>query len=103
MLGYSNVTAADDAEEGGDDVKSACPLRLGLHTSYNGWDSGKQDREMEQIPQTQPQFRLQAATRLHEGGIASKRRSACGVEYVPGPCTHRLSHHENSSYPKPIN
>jgi hypothetical protein len=24
------------AEEGGDDVKSAWPLRLGLHTRYNG-------------------------------------------------------------------
>ncbi len=27
-------------------------------------------------PQTNPQFRLQAATRLHEAGIASNRRSA---------------------------
>ena len=27
---------ADKAEEGGDDVKSAWPLRLGPHTSYNG-------------------------------------------------------------------
>ena len=27
-------------EEGEDDVKSACPLRLGLHTCYNGRDNG---------------------------------------------------------------
>ena len=44
-------------------------------------------------PKKSPQFRLQAATRLHEVGIASNRRSACCGEYVPGPCTHRPSHH----------
>ena len=27
-------------EEGGDDVKSSWPLRAGLHTCYNGGDSG---------------------------------------------------------------
>ena len=41
------------------------------------------------------QFGLQAATRLHEVGIASNRGSACRGEYVPGPCTHRPSHHES--------
>jgi hypothetical protein len=50
--------------------------------------------------QTQPQFRLQAATRLHEGGIASNRRSAYCGEFVPGPCTHRPSHHGSWSRPK---
>ena len=34
--GNSGETAADNAEEGGDDVKSSCPLWLGLHTYYNG-------------------------------------------------------------------
>ena len=33
------------------------------------------------------------ATRLHEVGIASNRGSECHGEYVPGPCTHRPSHH----------
>ena len=33
------------------------------------------------------------ATRLREVGIASNRGSACRGEYVPGPCTHRPSHH----------
>ena len=32
-------------------------------------------------------------TRLREVGIASNRGSACRGEYVPGPCTHRPSHH----------
>jgi hypothetical protein len=40
----------------------------------------------------------------HEGGIASNRGSARRGEYVPGPCTHRPSHHESLLYlksPKP--
>ena len=34
------------------------------------------DREVEQIAKNFPQFGLQAATRLHEVGIASNRASA---------------------------
>ena len=45
----SKGTARDNWEEGGDDVKSAWPLHLGLHTRYNGAYSGKQDREVERI------------------------------------------------------
>src|SRR6201989_2687960 len=44
-------------------------------------------------PKKPSQFRLHSATRVHEGGIASNRGSACRGEYVPGPCTHRPSHH----------
>lgn len=36
-------------EEGGDDVKSSWPLRAGLHTCYNGGDSGKRTCEGKQI------------------------------------------------------
>ena len=32
-----------------DDVKSSWPLRAGLHTCYNGGDSGQRDREVELI------------------------------------------------------
>ncbi len=38
-------TAGDKPEEGGDDVKSSWPLRIGLHTCYNGIYSGQQPRE----------------------------------------------------------
>ena len=100
--GNSKETAAENAEEGGDDVKSSCPLCPGLHTYYNGMDRGKRRREPERTPQTIPQFGLQAATRLHEVGIASNRRSAYCGEYVPGPCTHRPSHHGSHSRPKPV-
>ena len=46
-------------------------------------------------PQICSQFGSQSATRLREAGIASNRGSACRGEYVPGPCTHRPSHHES--------
>ena len=92
----------DNTEEGGDDVKSSCPLYLGLHTCYNGRYREKPDREVEQNSKTTSQFRLQAATRLHEVGIASNRGSACRGEYVPGPCTHRPSHHESREHPKSV-
>ena len=73
MSGISEETAGDKPEEGGDDVKSSWPLCPGLHTYYNGRYSGMRDRKVEQIPENRPQFRLWAATRPHEGGIASNR------------------------------
>ena len=76
MLHVSYRTAGIKPEEGGDDVKSAWPLCPGLHTRYNGQYNGLLSREVEPIPQSCPQFRLQAATRLHEAGVASKRASA---------------------------
>ena len=54
MLPASNVgdsweTAGDKPEEGGDDVKSSCPLCPGLHACYNGKYNESQYREVEQI------------------------------------------------------
>ena len=54
---------------------------------------GSEDREVELISKSRSQFGLESATRLHEVGIASNRGSARRGEYVPGPCTHRPSHH----------
>ena len=99
--GHSKETAAENAEEGGDDVKSSCPLWSGLHTYYNGTDRGQRESDLKRISKTVSQFGLQAATRLHEVGIASNRRSAYCGEYVPGYCTHRPSHHGSHSHPKP--
>ena len=48
-VGDSGETAGDNSEEGGDDVKSSCPLRLGLHTCYNGCNKGKRHRKMKRI------------------------------------------------------
>ena len=96
--GHSEETAGDKPEEGGDDVKSAWPLCLGLHTCYNGRYKPSRSRKRELIGESRSQFGLQAATRLHEVGIASNRGSARRGEYVPGPCTHRPSHHESRLY-----
>ena len=48
-VGHSRETAGDKPEEGGDDVKSSWPLRVGLHTCYNGIYNRKQDGDVQQI------------------------------------------------------
>ncbi len=48
--GHSEETAGDKLEEGGDDVKSSWPLWAGLHTCYNGGDSGMRRGDPELIP-----------------------------------------------------
>ena len=58
-------------------------------------------REGEQISKNRSQSGLESATRLHEVGIASNPGSAYQGECVPGPCTHRPSHHESRFDPKP--
>ena len=52
--GHSGGTAAARCEEGGDDVKSARPLRPGPHTCYNGAHRGSPGREAEPIPKARP-------------------------------------------------
>jgi len=44
----------DNTEEGGDEVKSSCPLCLGLHTCYNGSNKVKQNCKVEQITKMSP-------------------------------------------------
>ena len=99
-----------------------CPRRLprstwrkvGMTSSQHGPDvlgdthatmaetEGCQPARGSQSQQTRSQFRLQAATRLHEAGVASNRESAHHGEYVPGSCTHRPSHHESRQHLKPL-
>ena len=74
--GDSEKTAGDKPEEGGDDVKSSWSLRPGLHTCYNGVYNVLQTSDGKPITKSTSQFGLQAATRLHEVGIASNRKSA---------------------------
>ena len=49
---HSGGTAGDKPEEGGDDVKSSWPLRVGLHTCYNGGDSGQRHSDVILIPKS---------------------------------------------------
>src|SRR3982750_3288542 len=74
--GDSSKTAGVNSEEGGDDVKSSCPLCPGLHACYNGRYKGLRDREVERIPQSRSQFGSESATRLREAGVASNPGSA---------------------------
>ena len=46
------------------------------YTYYNGRDRGLQAGDGKPIPETLSQSGLESATRLHEVGIASNRRSA---------------------------
>ena len=54
LAGHSEGTAGDKPEEGGDEVKSSWPLHPGLHTCYNGGDSGQRARESQLIPKNRP-------------------------------------------------
>ena len=76
FAGHSVDTAIVRCEEGGDDVKSARPLRPGLHTCYNGRYRGKPPGDWALIHENRSQFGLESATRLHEAGFASNRASA---------------------------
>ena len=98
--GDSVQTAGIKPEEGGDDVKSVWPLRLGLHTYYNAQYNENRDREVEEICKTGPSsdWRLQLASMKPESLVmAHQQRSR---EYVPGSCTHRPSHHGSRSQAK---
>ena len=74
--GDSWETAGVNSEEGGDDVKSSCPLCLGLQTCYNGRYKGLRTREGKRIPESRSQFGSGSATRPREAGVASNRGSA---------------------------
>ena len=64
-------------EEGGDDARSAWPSdALGYTHATMARTMGCQRASGSQSHQNAPQFRLESATRLHEVGIASKRKSA---------------------------
>ena len=78
------------------------PYVLGYTRNTMAANKETRDRKVEQNSEKYSQFRLWAATRPHEVGVASNRGSACRGEYVPGPCTHRPSHHESRKCPKPV-
>ena len=103
--GHSGETAGDKPEEGGDDVKSSWPLWAGLHTCYNGGDSGTQTREGEQIHKS----RLSSDCTLQLGcmkleslviadqhaavntfpGLVHTARHAMGVGFTRSRCANR--------------
>ena len=74
----------DNTEEGGDDVKSSCPLCPGLHTCYNGRNRERRDREVEQNSKTDPSSdcRLQPACMKSELLVIADQNAA--VNTFPG-------------------
>ena len=91
--GDSGGTATARCEEGGDDVKSARPLRPGRHTCYNGRYRGQPVSNDARIPKTclSSDWSLQPdSMKLDSLVIAHQPWRG---EYVPGPCTHRPSSH----------
>ena len=83
-VGHFGKTAVDKTEEGGDDVKSSCPLSPGLHTYYNGRYNGQPHREVEQIPKGAPSSdcRLQLACMKPELLVMAGQHTA--VNTFPG-------------------
>ena len=84
--GHSAGTAAARCEEGGDDVKSARPLRPGLHTCYNGVYRVLCPRKRVRIMKAplSSDWGLQPdPTKLDSLVIAHQPWRG---EYVPGPC-----------------
>ena len=83
-------------EEGGDDARSECSFDvLGYTHGTMARTMGCEVARRSQSHQSAPQFGLESVTRLHEVGIASKRKSARCVEYVLESCTHRPSRQES--------
>ena len=82
--GNSKETAADNAEEGGDDVKSSCPLCPGLHTYYNGQDRRKRHREVKRTlkPVPSSDCRLKPACMKSESLVIAGQHTA--VNTFPG-------------------
>ena len=96
----SGETAGASCEEGGDDVKSARPLRPGLHTCYNGRYRRQRPGDRKPIPKSglSSDWSLQPdSTKLDSLVIAHQPWRG---EYVPGPCTHRPSSHGSLEYLK---
>ena len=93
--GHSVDTATVRCEEGGDDVKSARPLRPGLHTCYNGayreLSAGNVSLILK-VPLSSDWGLQPDPTKLDSLVIAHQPWRG---EYVPGPCTHRPSSHES--------
>ena len=83
--GHSGDTAIVRCEEGGDDVKSARPLRPGLHTCYNGRYRRPRPGDGKPIPKSSlsSDWSLQPdSTKLDSLVIAHQPWRG---EYVPGP------------------
>ena len=91
--GDSGGTARVKREEGADDVKSVWLLRPGPQTCYNGRYKGQRRREAQRIPKAGPSSDCSLQLGCMKSESLVKGHQPRSLEYVPGPCTHRPSHH----------
>src|SRR4051812_15651491 len=100
MVGTLARLPAESRRKAGMTSSPHGPYARGRTRATMGRTKRTPGREAEPIAKNGPQFGLQAATRLHEAGIASNRGSARRGEFVPEPCTHRPSSHQRGEHPK---
>ncbi len=105
LVGHSEETAGDKPEEGGDDVKSSWPLRVGLHTCYNGGDNGERGREAKPISKSHLSsdctlqlecMKLESLVIAHQHGavntfpgLVHTARHTMGVGFTRSRCANR--------------
>ena len=99
-VGDSGGTARVKREEGADDVKSVWLLHLGPQTCYNGGYNGLLHREMWRTSKTRPSSDCSLQLGCMKSESLVKGHQLRSLEYVPGPCTHRPSHHGSRLHPK---
>ena len=75
------------------------PLMSGLHACYNARYKGLRSRRANPTALSSDQGLQPDPVKSESLVIADQQ--CCG-EYVPGPCTHRPSHHESGQHPKPV-
>ena len=98
--GDSGGTARVKREEGADDVKSVWLPRPGPQTCYNGRYRGQRGREAPRIPKAGPSSDCSLQLGCMKSESLVKGHQLRPLEYVPGPCTHRPSHHGSWLRPK---
>ncbi len=100
--GDSWETAGVNSEEGGDDVKSSCPLCPGFtHATMAGTKGCDTARWSESQKAGLSSDRGLQLDPVKSESLVIADQQRCG-EYVPGPCTHRPSRHESRQHPKPV-
>ena len=105
--GNSCETAGDKPEEGGDDVKSSWPLRVGLQTCYNGNDNGQPLRKKALISKRYlssdcslqlESMKLESLVIVHQHvtvntfpGLVHTARHVMGVGSTRRPCANQFT------------
>ena len=83
-----------------DDVKSSRPLCPGLHTCDNGRNNELPSSNAELISKAGLSTDRGLQPTLVKMELLVNASQLYCVEYVPGYCTHRPSHHPSWLYPK---